>query len=137
MPRKEFELLARLATVPGRLSSREELLQDVYGYGDATDGRTLDVHVYRRRSKIEKDPAHPSRIVTVRGLGFLLNYSEPRARGTGTLDVMGGAAAVEELDVVVGIVGAGPAGAKDRNERLARGCRTMTRGDGSRSPACT
>ncbi len=91
MPRKEFELLARLATVPGLLCSREELLQDVFGYGDATDGRTLDVHVYRLRSKIEKDPSHPSRIVTVRGLGFLLTDGEPRARGTGALDVTDGA----------------------------------------------
>jgi two-component system response regulator RegX3 len=91
MPRKEFDLLARLATVPGLLCSREELLEDVFGYGDATDGRTLDVHVYRLRSKIENDPAHPNRIVTVRGLGFLLTDGERRARGPGALDVTDGA----------------------------------------------
>lgn len=77
MPRKEFDLLARLATVPGLLCSRDELLEDVFGFGDASDSRTLDVHVYRLRSKLEKDPAHPGRIVTVRGLGFLLTDGEP------------------------------------------------------------
>lgn len=86
MPRKEFDLLAKLATVPGQLCSREELLAGVFGYVDTTNGNTLDVHVHRLRSRIEKDPAHPSRIVTVRGLGFLLNDSDLRARATGTPD---------------------------------------------------
>jgi DNA-binding response OmpR family regulator len=88
MTRREFDLLAHLATVPGQLCSREELLGGVFGYDGATDGRTLDVHVYRLRSKIGKDPAHPSRIVTVRGLGYLLNVGELRARGTGARDVV-------------------------------------------------
>jgi two-component system response regulator RegX3 len=84
LTRREFDLLAHLATVPGQLCSREELLGGVFGYDGATNGRTLDVHVYRLRSRIEKDPAHPSRIVTVRGLGFLLNGSAVRARATMT-----------------------------------------------------
>jgi two-component system response regulator RegX3 len=91
MPRKEFDLLAKLATVPGQLCSREELLEGVFGYNDPTDDRRLDVHMYRLRSKIEKDPAHPSRIVTVRGLGFRLNDSELRAEGTAAPDVTDGA----------------------------------------------
>jgi two-component system response regulator RegX3 len=91
MPRKEFDLLAKLASVPGQLCSREELLEGVFGYDDPTDDRTLDVHMYRLRSKLEKDPAHPTRIVTVRGVGFLLNDSELRARGGVTPAVTDGA----------------------------------------------
>jgi len=76
LSRKEFDLLAHLATVPGRVCSREELMEEVWGAttpDEMTDDRTLDTHMYRLRSKLEKDPAHPCWIVTVRGVGFLMN----------------------------------------------------------------
>jgi two-component system response regulator RegX3 len=76
LSRKEFDLLAHLATVPGRVCSREWLMEEVWGVttpDEMTDDRTLDTHMYRLRSKLEKDPAHPCWIVTVRGVGFLMN----------------------------------------------------------------
>ncbi|MGB9112398.1 MAG: response regulator transcription factor [Acidimicrobiales bacterium] len=76
LPQLEFDLLAHLALVPGRVCTREELMSDVW-HKSAVDGpaddRTLDTHMYRLRTKLEKDPAHPKWIVTVRGVGYLLN----------------------------------------------------------------
>jgi DNA-binding response OmpR family regulator len=69
---KEFYLLAELARRPGSVFSREELMDAVWGVQTA-DHRTLDTHMYRLRSKIEHDPARPELILTVRGVGFLLN----------------------------------------------------------------
>ena len=57
---------------PGRLLSREILLDRVWGYGYFGDGRLVDVHVRRLRQKIEDDPANPRHLVTVRGLGYKL-----------------------------------------------------------------
>jgi two-component system response regulator RegX3 len=72
LSRKEFDLVAHLALVPGRVCTREELMDDVWG-SESADDRTLDTHMYRLRGKLETDPAHPRWIVTVRGVGFLLN----------------------------------------------------------------
>jgi two-component system response regulator RegX3 len=72
LSRKEFDLLAHLATTPGRVCTREELMDEVWGT-ETADDRTLDTHMYRLRTKLEKDSAHPKWIVTVRGVGFLLN----------------------------------------------------------------
>jgi len=68
----EFRLLVELATSPGRVFSREVLLERVWGYGYFGDGRLVDVHIRRLRTKVEPDPANPRHVVTVRGLGYKL-----------------------------------------------------------------
>jgi two-component system response regulator MtrA len=66
----EFRLLAELARRPGRVLSRDALLDAVWGYGYLGDSRLVDVAVQRLRAKVERDPAHPALIVTVRGVGY-------------------------------------------------------------------
>jgi two-component system phosphate regulon response regulator PhoB len=68
----EFRLLRHFLEHPGRVFSREQLLDRVWGYGYFGDGRLVDVHVRRLRTKVEKDPANPRHVVTVRGLGYRL-----------------------------------------------------------------
>ncbi len=72
LTRTEFRLLVELASSPGRVFSREVLLERVWGYGYFGDGRLVDVHIRRLRTKIEADPANPRHVVTVRGLGYKL-----------------------------------------------------------------
>jgi DNA-binding response OmpR family regulator len=72
LSRKEFDLIAALASRPGRVYTREELMETVWS-SESADDRTLDTHMYRLRSKVERDARHPELIVTVRGVGFLLN----------------------------------------------------------------
>lgn len=72
MPLKEFELLAFLMRNKGRVLTRGQLIDRVWGADYVGDTKTLDVHVKRLRSKIEADPANPVRLVTVRGLGYKL-----------------------------------------------------------------
>jgi two-component system response regulator RegX3 len=70
LPLKEFELLHILLANAGRVLPRETLIDRVWGSDYVGDTKTLDVHVKRLRSKIEVDPASPTRIVTIRGLGY-------------------------------------------------------------------
>jgi two-component system response regulator RegX3 len=70
LPLKEFELLHVLLANAGRVLPRETLIDRVWGNDYVGDTKTLDVHVKRLRSKIEPDPATPTRIVTIRGLGY-------------------------------------------------------------------
>jgi DNA-binding response OmpR family regulator len=72
LTKTEFRLLCELASTPGRVFSREQLLERVWGYDYFGDGRLVDVHVRRLRTKIEADPANPRHVVTVRGLGYKL-----------------------------------------------------------------
>jgi DNA-binding response OmpR family regulator len=72
LTKTEFRLLCELASNPGRVFSREMLLDRVWGYGYFGDGRLVDVHVRRLRTKVESDPANPRHVVTVRGLGYRL-----------------------------------------------------------------
>jgi DNA-binding response OmpR family regulator len=72
LTKTEFRLLCELASNPGRVFSREMLLDRVWGYGYFGDGRLVDVHVRRLRTKVEADPANPRHVVTVRGLGYRL-----------------------------------------------------------------
>lgn len=67
---KEFELLKTLVGHPGRVFSREALLQLVWGDSDFRDPRTVDVHIRHLREKIEPDPHDPEYIFTVRGAGY-------------------------------------------------------------------
>ena len=70
LPLKEFELLTLLAENAGRVLPRETLIDRVWGLDYVGDTKTLDVHIKRLRSKVEDDPSHPTRIVTIRGLGY-------------------------------------------------------------------
>lgn len=72
LTKTEFRLLVELASSPGRVFSREQLLERVWEYGYFGDGRLVDVHVRRLRTKIEPDAADPRFVVTVRGLGYKL-----------------------------------------------------------------
>jgi DNA-binding response OmpR family regulator len=72
LTKTEFRLLVELANHPGTVFSREDLLEKVWGHGVFGDGRLVDVHVRRLRTKIEADPANPRYVVTVRGLGYKL-----------------------------------------------------------------
>jgi len=67
---KEFDLLAELVRNVGAVLSRDLLLQKVWGYEYVGDSRTVDVHVRWLREKIEDDPSQPTRITTVRGVGY-------------------------------------------------------------------
>ncbi|WP_271404316.1 response regulator transcription factor [Kocuria palustris] len=70
MPLKEFELLEMLLRNAGRVLTRGQLIDRVWGSDYVGDTKTLDVHVKRLRSKIEPDPSDPRHLVTVRGLGY-------------------------------------------------------------------
>lgn len=72
LTKTEFKLLVELASTPGKVLSRETLLDKVWGYDYFADGRLVDVHVRRLRTKVENDPANPRHVVTVRGLGYKL-----------------------------------------------------------------
>jgi two-component system response regulator RegX3 len=70
MPLKEFELLELLLRNAGRVLTRGQLIDRVWGADYFGDTKTLDVHIKRIRSKIEQSPSEPQRLVTVRGLGY-------------------------------------------------------------------
>ncbi len=72
LTKTEFRLLCELAENRGKVFSREELLDKVWGYDYFGDGRLVDVHIRRLRTKVEADPAAPRHVVTVRGLGYRL-----------------------------------------------------------------
>jgi DNA-binding response OmpR family regulator len=67
---KEYELLTYFVQHSGRVLSRDQLLQEVWGWDYSGGSRTVDVHVRWLREKIESDPANPTRIITVRGAGY-------------------------------------------------------------------
>jgi two-component system response regulator MtrA len=70
LTRLEFDLLLALAREPGRVFTREALLDEVWGYQNAADTRLVNVHVQRLRAKIEADVNNPLIIQTVRGVGY-------------------------------------------------------------------
>ena len=72
----EFDLLVEMARKPNQVHSREELLESVWGYRNASDTRLVNVHVQRLRSKIEHDPENPEIILTVRGVGYKTGKAE-------------------------------------------------------------
>jgi len=77
LPLKEFELLELLLANAGRVLPRDTLIDRVWGTDYVGDTKTLDVHIKRLRAKVEPDPSKPTRIVTIRGLGY--KYELPRA----------------------------------------------------------
>jgi two-component system response regulator MtrA len=70
LTKTEYRLLCELAAARGRVVTREQLLERVWGYGYFGDTRLLDVHIRRLRLKVEPDPARPEHILTVRGTGY-------------------------------------------------------------------
>jgi two-component system response regulator RegX3 len=76
LPLKEFELLQFLMENAGLVLSRDTLIDRVWGHDYVGDTKTLDVHIKRLRSKLEPDPSSPTRIVTIRGLGY--KFDRPR-----------------------------------------------------------
>jgi len=72
LPLKEFELLEYFLRNPGRVLTRGQLIDRIWGANYVGDTKTLDVHVKRLRAKIEVDPGEPKLLVTVRGLGYKL-----------------------------------------------------------------
>jgi len=70
LPLKEFELLHLLLANAGQVLPRETLIDRVWGYDYVGDTKTLDVHIKRLRNKIEAEPSAPTRIITIRGLGY-------------------------------------------------------------------
>ena len=80
LPLKEFELLEILLSNAGRVLPRETLIDRVWGTDYVGDTKTLDVHIKRLRAKVEKDPSVPTRIVTIRGLGY--KYDTPKTAAT-------------------------------------------------------
>ncbi len=75
MPLKEFEVLEYLMENSGRVLTRGQLMDRIWGSNYVGDGKTLDVHIKRIRSKIEQDPANPKLLHTVRGLGYKFEVS--------------------------------------------------------------
>jgi DNA-binding response OmpR family regulator len=73
---REYALIAHLATHPGRVFTRRELVTHAWGAGYSGGSRTVDVHVRWLRAKIERDPAQPAHLVTVRGVGYRLDPPE-------------------------------------------------------------
>ena len=73
LPLKEFDLLELLLRNTGRVLTRMQLIDRVWGSDYVGDTKTLDVHVKRLRAKIEPDPANPAMLITVRGLGYKLD----------------------------------------------------------------
>ena len=67
---KEYELLVHFVRHPGRAFTREQLLNQIWGYDFLGDSRTVDVHVRWLREKIEQDPSKPTRLITLRGTGY-------------------------------------------------------------------
>ncbi|MDO5511659.1 MtrAB system response regulator MtrA [Corynebacterium sp.] len=72
----EFDLLLEMARKPRQVHTREELLENVWGYRHASDTRLVNVHVQRLRAKIEKDPENPQIVLTVRGVGYKTGLAE-------------------------------------------------------------
>lgn len=73
---KEFDLLKLLASNPGKVFSREYLLENIWGYDYLGDTRTVDVHIWHLRQKVEKESDRPVYIETVRGIGYKFNKPE-------------------------------------------------------------
>ncbi len=70
LPLKEFDLLVALVSNAGRVLTRDQLIDTVWGHDYVGDTKTLDVHIKRLRNKVEADPSNPAAIVTIRGLGY-------------------------------------------------------------------
>ncbi len=75
---KEFDLLKLMSTNPGKVFTRDFLLEQLWGYDYLGDTRTVDVHMRRLRQKIEDQPSSPVLLKTVHGIGYKFQYEEPK-----------------------------------------------------------
>jgi two-component system OmpR family response regulator len=75
LPLKEFELLFKLASYPGKTFSREQLIEQIWGYDYEGDERTVDVHIKRLRERFPEEFRNGFRITTIRGLGYRLEVT--------------------------------------------------------------
>lgn len=80
LPLREFEVLELFLRNPDRVLTRGQLIDRVWGADYVGDTKTLDVHIKRLRAKVEADPSHPERIVTVRGVGYKMQSDSARGR---------------------------------------------------------
>jgi len=81
LTKTEFHLLCEFARHPNQVMSRDQLLESVWGYDYVGDGRLVDTHIRRLRTKIEDDPEHPRVIITARGLGYRFEPSAAAEAG--------------------------------------------------------
>jgi two-component system, OmpR family, response regulator RegX3 len=88
LPLKEFELLTVLLENAGRVVTRERLIDRIWGADYVGDTKTLDVHIKRLRGKVETNPSEPSRILTIRGVGYKYQRQAP-SRPEATVAVAG------------------------------------------------
>jgi DNA-binding response OmpR family regulator len=79
---REFDLLLALARREGQLAARLDLLREVWGYHDEVHSRTVDTHVAELRRKLERNPAHPEFLLTVRKAGYRLAVADASAPST-------------------------------------------------------
>jgi two-component system response regulator RegX3 len=79
LPLKEFELLELLLANAGRVLTRDVLIDRIWGPNYFGDTKTLDVHIKRLRAKVEEDPSNPTRVVTIRGVGYRYEKSRQAA----------------------------------------------------------
>ena len=100
----EFELLRILASHPGRVYSRRMLLEALWGGADYREPRTIDVHVRHLREKLERDPAEPEYILTVRGVGYRFRDSMNPLRSVGARLGLGLAVVVAAALVLVDLI---------------------------------
>jgi len=84
LPPKEFELLALLVEHAGRVLTRNQLIDEVWGSDYVGDTKTLDVHIRRIRGRIEQDPQDPQRVQTVRGIGYRFSDAPAARKATTT-----------------------------------------------------
>ena len=68
LPQKEFQLLYKLLSFPGRIFTRQQLMDDIWGYDSSTDTHTVDIHIARLRERFRDNPDF--KIVTMRGVGY-------------------------------------------------------------------
>ena len=129
LPLKEFELLELLMANAGRVLTRDVLIDRIWGPNYFGDTKTLDVHIKRLRSKLEPDSARPTRIVTVRGVGYRYERAAPADRAD---DPPAGADFAAAFAAVVGL-GARQEVVADRRERSSAGRRRS--GAGASAPA--
>ena len=78
LPQKEFQLLYKLLSFPNHTFTRQQIMDELWGYDSETDIRTVDVHIRRLREKLELDPANPEYIRTKWGVGYYLSARGPR-----------------------------------------------------------
>jgi DNA-binding response OmpR family regulator len=111
---KEFDLLTYFVRHPGQVFSREQLLDQVWGFGYVGDNRTVDVHIRWLREKIEKNPSKPKLLETIRGVGYRLHAEDKTER----IELIERAERIETSDAQSGKAGKRAKGREAQAEAL-------------------